>query len=165
MTTDFGTNNSSNFKSDLRLYSSEILALMAGKKIVSATPHSNLKAKNGKEYPGIVVEVEGIGFKVGFPSWDIRNFTIRHFTKKDVSVSVKLDDVLHTAAFKALVSCGGSEEKFYKDTCTAIVGKISGVHLSNAQTQKGSAYTASTWIVVDDADKAIVDITSEKKEA
>lgn len=163
MTTDFGQNSNA-FKNDLRLYSSEILALMAGKKIVSAVPHANLKAKNGKEYPGIVVDVEGLNFKVGFPSWDIRNFTIRHFTKKDVSVSVKLDDVLHTEAFKALVGCGGNEEKFLKDTCSAIIGKICGVHLSNAQTQKGAAYTASTWIVVDDADKAIVDITATKAE-
>jgi hypothetical protein len=164
MTTDFGVNDSNNFKNDLRLYTSEILALMAGKKIVSAVPHSNLKAKNGKEYPGIVVDVEGLNFKVGFPSWDIRNFTIRHFTKKDVSVSVKMEDVLHTEAFKALVGCGGNEEKFLKDTCSAIIGKICGVHLSNAQTQKGAAYTASTWIVVDDADKAIVDITAAKAE-
>lgn len=164
MTTEFGVNDSNNFKNDLHLYTSEILALMAGKRITGATPHSNLKAKNGKEYPGIVVDVEGINFKVGFPSWDIRNFTIRNFVKKDVSVSVKMDDVLHTEAFKALVGCGGNEEKFLKDTCSAIVGKLSGVHLSNAQTQKGASYTASTWIVVDDADKAIVDITSAKAE-
>lgn len=164
MTTEFG-NNSNTFKNDLRLYTSEILSLIAGKKIVSATPHANLKAKNGKEYPGLIIEVEGIAFKIGFLSWDVRNFSIRHFTKKDVSVSVKMDDILHTEAFKALANCGGSEEKFYKDICNAIIGKFNGVYLSNAQTQKGSAYTLSTWIVVDNPEEAIVDITSEKKEA
>jgi hypothetical protein len=167
MTTEFG-NNGNTFSKDIRLYGSDIAMLMAGKKIVSAVPHNSLKHKNNKTYEGIVVKVDGVDLEVGFMPWELRNFTIVHYPKKNVPTSVKMDDVLHTAAFDALVGCKGDNEVFLKNICSAIIGKFSGMHISNGQTTKGASFPQTTWIVTNDAEKAIVDITKteeEKKEA
>lgn len=167
MTTNFDENAKA-FTGEIRLFSSEILQLFAGKKIVSATPCSDLTARNGKKYSGIVVSVEGIDLKVGFLPWEVRCLSVQHYPKDNVSTSVPVDSLLKDAVMKALLSCNGSEEAYYKAICDAIVGKVSGYHLStglNSKTNK--TYPQFTWIVVADANKAIVDITpkEEKKEA
>ena len=168
MTTNY--NESANtFTGDVKLYSSEILQLFAGKKIVSATPCSELTARNNKKYPGIIVSVDGVSLKVGFLPWEIRCFSVQHYVTDNQPVPAPVDSLLKDAVMSALLSCNGNEEAYYKAICTAIVGKFSGYHQSVGKNSKtGKTYTCLTWIVVDDASKAIVDITPKvetKKEA
>ena len=168
MTTNY--NESANtFTGDVKLYSSEILQLFAGKKIVSATPCSELTARNNKKYPGIIVSVDGVSLKVGFLPWEIRCFSVQHYVTDNQPVPAPVDSLLKDAVMSALTSCNGNEEAYYKAICTAIVGKFSGYHQSVGKNSKtGKTYTCLTWIVVDDASKAIVDITPKvetKKEA
>jgi hypothetical protein len=166
MTTNY--NESANtFTGDVKLYSSEILQLFAGKKIVSATPCSELTAKNGKKYPGIIVQVEDIALKVGFLPWEIRTFTVQHYVAENQPIPAPVDSPLKDAVMSALLSCKGNEEAYYKAICNSIEGKYSGYHQSTGKNAKtGKTYTNLTWIVVESADKAIVDITKveEKKE-
>ena len=166
MTTNF--NESANtFPGEIKLYSSEILQLFAGKKIVSATPCSELTARNGKKYPGIIVQVEGIALKVGFLPWEIRCLSVQHYPTDTSSVPVTIDSLLQKTVLGSALTCGGVEATYYKTIADALVGKISGYHRSvglNSKTKK--TYENLTWIVVESADKAIVDITKveEKKE-
>ena len=168
MTTNFNE-SAATFTGDVKLYSSEILQMFAGKKITSATPCSELTARNNKKYPGIVVGVDGMPFKVGFLPWEIRTFSVQHYVKDNEPVPAPVDSLLKDAVMAALLSCNGSEEAYYKAICDAIVGKYSGYHQSTGKNSKtGKTYTCLTWIVVDSKDEAIVDITSKvetKKEA
>lgn len=168
MTTNF--NESANtFSGEIHLYSSDVLQLFAGKKITSATPCSELTARNNKKYPGIVVTVEGVALKVGFLPWEVRCLSVQHYPKDNEPTTIAVDSLLSKAVMDSLLACNGNVETYYKGVCDKIVGKISGYHLStglNSQTKK--TYGNYTWIVVDDASKAIVDITKvkeEKKEA
>lgn len=168
MTTNF--NESANtFTGDVKLYSSDVLQLFAGKKITSATPCSELTARNNKKYPGIIVGVDGVPFKVGFLPWEVRCFSVQHYVTDNQPVPASVDSKLKEAVMSALTSCNGNEEAYYKAICTALVGKYSGYHQSTGKNSKtNKTYTCLTWIVVDSADKAIVDITPKvetKKEA
>lgn len=169
MTTNFDANSEKAFTGEIHLYSAEILQLFAGKKIVSAKPHPQLKARSGKEYPGIVVKVEGIDLEVGFLPWEIRCLSVQHYPTDTSSTTVAVDSLLSKAVLDSLLTCKGKEEDYYKGICDRIVGKISGFHLStglNSKTKK--TYANHTWIVVDKAEDAIVDITPKvetKKEA
>ena len=167
MTTDF-TEGANTFTNDIRLYSSEILQLFAGKKIISATPCSEIKDKNGKKRSGIIVQVQDVPLKVGFLPWEIRCFSVQHYVTENQPVPAPVDSLLKDAVMSALLSCNGSEEAYYKAISEKIVGKISGYHQSTGKNSKtNKPYTCLTWIVVDSPDKAIVDITpkvAEKKE-
>ena len=170
MTTNFNE-TAQEFKGEVKLYSSEIMQMFAGKTITSATPCSDLTARNNKKYSGIIVGVDGVPFKVGFLPWEIRTFTVQHYVKENQPIPASVDSKLKDAVMAALLSCNGSEEAYYKAICDAIVGKVSGYHQSTGKNSKtGKTYTCLTWIVVDSKDEAIVDITSkieveEKKEA
>lgn len=166
MTTNYNA-SANTFSGEIHLYSSEILQLFAGKKITSATPCSELTARNNKKYSGIIVGVDGVSVKVGFLPWEIRCFSVQHYVKENQPIPASVDSKLKDAVMSALTSCDGNEEAYYKAICTAIVGKYSGYHQSTGKNSKtGKTYTNLTWIVVDSADKAIIDITKseEKKE-
>ena len=167
MTTNYNE-GANTFTGEVRLYSSEILQLFAGKKIISATPCSEIIDKNGKKRSGIVVGVQDTALKVGFLPWEIRCFSVQHYVTDNQPVPASVESKLKDAVMSALLSCNGSEEAYYKAICDAIVGKYSGYHQSTGKNSKtNKTYTCLTWIVVDSPDKAIVDITpkvEEKKE-
>lgn len=158
------------FTDEIHLYTSEVLMLFAGKKITSATPCSALIDRKSKKRDGIVIAVEGVNkpdgtpLKVGFISWEIGIPMVQHYLSEDKAVPMPTQSLLSNATLNAKLVCNGDKTTYYQSICDAIVGKISGYHLSTGKnTVTKKLYPAYTWIVVDSADKAIVDITKEEK--
>ena len=108
------------------LTSAEILAFAAGNKIVTAKKSTGIKAKNDKEYCGLIVEIDNVPYKVGLTSWELRTLSVSHYVEEKKPKTITLSSELQKCAAACLLSCNRDEEKFLDDMAAKIVGKWCG---------------------------------------
>ena len=150
MTTTQST-TTAEFNKELREFTSELIARIAGQKIKSAVPANNLvyhsKANGEQVKCGLLVETEG-GVTFGLFRWDIVSSALDHSEGKvkPVDLSVCL---MNKAARAAFATCNGSEEAWLKAIGDAITGKTCGSTPYVGKKANGALYQGTVFVVTE----------------
>lgn len=140
------------FNKELREFTSELIARIAGQKIKSAVPANNLvyhsKANGEQVKCGLLIETEG-GVSFGLFRWDILNSALDHSEEgkvKPIDLSVCL---MNKAARAAFATCNGSEEAWLKAIGDAITGHTCGSVPYVGKKANGALYQGTVFIVTE----------------
>lgn len=124
MTRDFSKKSTEKF-GELKEFTSELIARIAGQKIVSAKPANNLiyrprdETKSESIRCGLLIETES-GVKLGLFRWDIMQCPI---AKGDKPLSKELSDCLLKQAAQKAFATANDEESWLKAIADEIIGK------------------------------------------
>lgn len=119
--------NGCSFADSIRIFNSELIPMLAGKKVVSAKPSNKLpyRKKDGQEVPktGLLVELEGEATPIGLFRWDLIPQHIEYVDDKPKSLT--LTDTLHKTAREQLKP-NISEEQWLQAIADEIKDKVCG---------------------------------------
>ena len=150
MTTTQST-TTAEFNKELRGFTSELIARIAGQKIKSAVPANNLvyhsKANGEQVKCGLLVETEG-GVTFGLFRWDILNSALDHSEGKVKPIDLG-NCLMNKAARAAFATCNGSEEAWLKAIGDAITGKTCGSVPYVGKKANGALYQGTVFIVTE----------------
>ena len=150
MTTTQST-TTAEFNKELREFTSELIARIAGQKIKSAVPANNLvyhsKANGEQVKCGLLVETEG-GVTFGLFRWDILNSALDHSEGKVKPIDLG-NCLMNKAARAAFATCNGSEEAWLKAIGDAITGKTCGSVPYVGKKANGALYQGTVFIVTE----------------
>ena len=141
MTQATATTATTTFAEAMRLFNSELIPLLVGKKVLSATAGNNLpytdKAKKTTPKTGIWVSLEGETQPIGLFRWDLMVRAIEVVDGKNQAVV--LEDTLHKTARETLKP-NISEKAWFDAIANAIVGKTVGSRRYFGKSANGSTY-------------------------
>lgn len=139
------------FNKELREFTSELIARVAGQRIKSAKPANNLvyhsKANGDQVKCGLLVETtEGVTF--GLFRWDILNSSLDHSEDKVKPVDLS-NCLMNKAARAAFATCQGSEEAWLRSIGDAITGKTCGSVPFVGKKANGALYQGTVFVVTE----------------
>ena len=143
--------NTTEFSKELREFTSELIARIAGQRIKSAKPANNLIYRKADKTEvvkcGLLVETEG-GVTFGLFRWDILNSSLDHSEDKvkPVDLSVCL---MNKAARAAFATCQGSEEAWLRSIGDAITGHTCGSVPFVGKKANGALYQGTVFVVTE----------------
>ena len=141
MTQAIELTNGCSFAESIRIFNSELIPMLVGKKVVTAKPSDKLpyKKKDGTLVPkaGLLVELEGETTPICLFRWDLLPQHIEYVDGKPKSVV--LTDTLHTTAREQLKPTI-SELDWLKAIATAIAGKVCGDRTYFGKRSSGGDY-------------------------
>ena len=150
MTTTQST-TTAEFNQELREFTSELIARIAGQKIKSAVPANNLvyhsKANGDQIKCGLLVETAN-GVTFGLFRWDILNSSLDHSEGKVKAVDLN-GCLMNRAARTAFATCNGSEEAWLKTIGDAITGKTCGSVQFVGKKANGALYQGTVFVVTE----------------
>lgn len=139
------------FSQELREFTSELIARIAGQKIKSAVPANNLvyhsKANGDQVKCGLLVETES-GVAFGLFRWDILNSSLDHSEDKIKAVDLN-GCLMNKAARTAFATCKGSEETWLRSIGDAITGKTCGSVQFVGKKANGALYQGAVFVVTE----------------
>lgn len=150
MTTTQST-TTTEFNKELREFTSELIARIAGQRIKSAKPANNLvyhSKTNGDQVKcGLLVETtEGVTF--GLFRWDIITSALDHSESQVKPIDLK-GCLMNKAACAAFATCNGSEEAWLKAIGEAITGKTCGSVPYVGKKANGALYQGTVFVVTE----------------
>ena len=139
------------FNTELREFTSELIARIAGQRIKSAKPANNLvyhsKANGEQVKCGLLVETEG-GVTFGLFRWDILNSALDHSEGKVKPIDLG-NCLMNKAARAAFATCNGSEEAWLKTIGNAVTGKTCGSVPYVGKKANGALYQGTVFVVTE----------------
>lgn len=140
------------FNKELREFTSELIARIAGQKIKSAVPANNLvyhSKSNGDQVKcGLLVETAG-GVSFGLFRWDIVSSALDHSEEGKVKPIDLKGCLMNRAARSAFATCKGSEEAWLRSIGEAITGKTCGSLPYVGKKANGALYQGVVFVVTE----------------
>jgi hypothetical protein len=140
------TTETATFSETMRMFNSELLALIKGEKIKTAKAVNNLeyRSKSGSQPRCGLLLITQSDKQVGLFRWDLLPSKLE--LVNDQLRSVQLNDLLHTEAREALKSASG-EEEFLSLIANKIVGKTINSYEFVTRRSNGAPYADAILIV------------------
>lgn len=134
------TSDAASFSEQIRLFNSELIPTLVGKKITDAEAVNNLaytnKAKEVSPKCGLLLTLEG-GEKIGLFRWDLVVSAVEYIDDKPQPL--RLDDVLHKAA-RANLKPGIGEKEWLEAIAIAVKDKTISSRQYLGKNSKGAPY-------------------------
>ena len=141
MTQNQTTTSTATFSDSIRIYNSELIPMLAGLTVKSATAVNNLayinKDKQEVAKCGLLIEFSD-GTKVGLFRWDLLPALVEF--EDDKPKALVLTDKLHTTA-KDTLRTAQNEESWLNGIGSAIVGKIAGIRNYIGKRSNGGVFS------------------------
>lgn len=141
MTQNQTTTSTATFSNSIRIYNSELIPMLAGLTVKSATAVNNLayinKDKQEVAKCGLLIEFSD-GTKVGLFRWDLLPALVEF--EDDKPKALVLTDKLHTTA-KDTLRTAQNEESWLNGIGSAIVGKTAGIRNYIGKRSNGGVFS------------------------
>lgn len=141
MTQNFSQSATATFADSIRIYNSELIPMLTGLTVKSATAVNNLAYRNKDKQEvakcGLLIEFSD-GTKVGLFRWDLLPALVEF--EDDKPKALVLTDKLHTTA-KDTLRTAQDEKSWLDGIGTAIVGKTAGIRTYIGKRSNGGVFS------------------------